>query len=108
MSDLDRQRCLFHPRREAVARCPGCGRYFCRECITEHRGRVICAACLNGAADGAGTDRKLWRRVVRPLQCGLGVLLVWMCFYYLGQSLIAIPSRFHDGSVWTKIAADGR
>ncbi|MBT8374528.1 MAG: rhomboid family protein, partial [Deltaproteobacteria bacterium] len=35
MKDLALQRCNNHGQREAVARCPKCRRYFCRECITE-------------------------------------------------------------------------
>ena len=32
MNDLLYQRCFNHVLREAVARCPECLRYFCREC----------------------------------------------------------------------------
>jgi hypothetical protein len=46
MTAVAHQRCLHHHEREAVARCPECGHYFCRECITEHDERVICASCL--------------------------------------------------------------
>ena len=49
-SNLTFQRCFNHAAREAVARCPACGHYFCRECITEHDDRVICAACLRKLA----------------------------------------------------------
>ena len=44
--NLSQQRCFNHTSREAVARCPECGRFFCRECITEHDDRVLCAVCL--------------------------------------------------------------
>ena len=44
--DLSLQRCRNHAEREAVARCPGCGHHFCRECVTEHDDRILCAACL--------------------------------------------------------------
>ena len=36
MSNLIHQRCSNHPGREAAVRCPECGRFFCRECVTEH------------------------------------------------------------------------
>jgi formylmethanofuran dehydrogenase subunit E len=39
-------RCQRHPGREAAARCPSCQQSFCRECITEHEGRMLCLACL--------------------------------------------------------------
>ena len=38
--------CKIHPAREAVARCPECSSYYCRECITEHEFRMVCASCL--------------------------------------------------------------
>lgn len=43
---LRRNRCQFHPEREAGARCPGCERHFCRECVTEQEGVVYCWPCL--------------------------------------------------------------
>ena len=46
MTALAHQRCFNHALREAAARCPGCGNFFCRECVTEHDDRVLCAACL--------------------------------------------------------------
>ncbi|MFN7139481.1 MAG: rhomboid family protein, partial [Limisphaerales bacterium] len=46
MQNLTQQHCLNHFTREAAARCPECKQFFCRECITEHDDRVICAGCL--------------------------------------------------------------
>ena len=46
MQNSFHQRCFNHAGREAVARCPECGQFFCRECITEHEDRVLCSACL--------------------------------------------------------------
>lgn len=40
------RRCVLHAQREAAARCPGCKRFYCRECITEHDGKVLCSGCL--------------------------------------------------------------
>jgi hypothetical protein len=48
MQDITQQRCLNHMLREAVARCPECSRFFCRECITEHEDKVLCASFENG------------------------------------------------------------
>ena len=42
---ISQARCGNHAGREAVARCPECRGFFCRECITEHEGRLICAQC---------------------------------------------------------------
>ncbi|MEW6306681.1 MAG: rhomboid family protein [Verrucomicrobiota bacterium] len=97
---LTSQRCLHHSQREAVARCPECHQFFCRECITEHDDRVICAACLRKLVK-AETSRKHWLRyVTRAAQLGGGVLLCWVMFYGLGRILISIPADFHEGTVW--------
>jgi hypothetical protein len=56
---VSEQRCRNHAVRTAAGRCPGCHFFYCRECITEHDGRMLCAACvqkqfLKDASDGAG------------------------------------------------------
>ena len=101
MSNLTHQRCFNHVGREAAARCPGCTRYFCRECITEHEDRVLCTACLAkiSAAD-MGQRRRAMRSVTRVIQLGLGLLLAWFFFFAVGETLQRIPDEFHDGSVW--------
>ena len=43
-------RCLFHPLREASARCPHCGGTFCRECVTDEEGKLACPPCLRRLA----------------------------------------------------------
>lgn len=49
-SGLRHSRCLFHPLREAAARCPHCGGTFCRECVTDEEGRLACPPCLRRLA----------------------------------------------------------
>ena len=100
MPTLASQRCLNHSSREAVARCPECGLFFCRECITEHDDRVICAACLKKLAlQEARPPRRrlnLW-----PVAQGAGGLVIaWFVFYVVGRVVLAIPDEFHDESVW--------
>jgi uncharacterized paraquat-inducible protein A len=99
-SSLAHQRCFNHAQREAVARCPECGRFFCRECVTEHEDRVVCASCLTKLAVGAGNDRKRLVVVFRVLECGASLALLWLMFYLLGQGLLALPSSFHEGTLW--------
>jgi len=97
---LARQRCTHHASREAAARCPECRRYFCRECITEHEDRVICASCLKQLV-GKKTGRLHPLRSLGTMTCLItGFLTLWLCFYALGQMLLAIPTSFHDGAVW--------
>ncbi len=98
--DLAYQKCFNHSRREAAARCPECGRYYCRECVTEHEDRVVCASCLarlTGSQEERGLRLGL---VVRLAQCAVGFLALWLFFYVLGQGLLALPSSFHEGEVW--------
>ena len=100
MPALTHQRCLNHEFREAVARCPECRQFFCRECITEHDDRVICAACLRRLARPAPRRRFHWTSALIVGECLAGVLTVWLFFYMAGRSLLAIPDSFHEGTVW--------
>jgi hypothetical protein len=102
MEDLTHQRCFNHLLREAVARCPQCRRYFCRECVTEHEDRVLCANCLNASADTntGGTGRL--SGIMRVVHFVLGTILLWVFFYHLGQLLLSLPSAFHEGTLWEK------
>ncbi len=92
---IAQERCFNHASREAVARCPECGRTFCRECISEHDDRVICAYCLRHLSKKAGRRYRLVG-LVRFVQILMGVLLLWSSFYLLGKALLSIPSSFHE------------
>lgn len=93
MTALVHQRCQNHPAREAVSRCPSCKRFFCRECVIDHEGRLSCAGCLAKLSAPAASKRNL-----AGLRWGaaalLGLLLGWMCFYYAGAAMARIPSDF--------------
>lgn len=105
MNGAVQEKCFHHRQREAVARCPECRRFFCRECITEHDDRVVCASCLQAASTDA-TQRKIrWASLTVPLQFCVGLLLVWLVFYGLGRILTAIPADVHAGS-WTETAEE--
>jgi hypothetical protein len=97
---LTLQRCIHHPGREAAARCPECGRFFCRECITEHEDRVICADCLKRISRAGQKRRDRFAWFGRMLWPSLGILLAWFFFYEIGRGLAAIPSSFHSGTLW--------
>ncbi|MFH1091233.1 MAG: rhomboid family protein [Pseudomonadota bacterium] len=100
MENLHRQRCFNHPLREAVARCPGCGRFFCRECVTEHEDRVLCARCLARIYRPGSARKRPFRFLIRLVQAGLGLWITWGFFYYLGRALLALPTSFHEGTIW--------
>lgn len=98
---LHTRRCLRHPVREAVAQCPACGGAFCRECVVEHDGRVLCADCLARAAAAAASARPpRFTALGRAVAAAAGGLVLWLCFYELGALLLKIPPGFHDGTVW--------
>ncbi len=107
---LSRQRCVLHVQREAAARCPACSRFYCRECVTEHEGRFLCATCLR--ARSAAVDPKdpavgRWRRAVfiggrRGTAFVLSLGLLWWAFQLFGQMLARLPASFHEGTVWGK------
>ncbi|HWB59983.1 MAG TPA: rhomboid family protein [Chthoniobacteraceae bacterium] len=99
-STLAAQRCHFHIGREAVARCPECKRFFCRECITEHDDRLICASCLQKLAVKKSGVRGKFGAVGGVFLCVLGILVAWVFFYSMGQLVLMLPSNFHEGTVW--------
>ena len=94
-------RCLHHPAREAVARCPECREFYCRECITEHDDRVICSACLKKLVAPAARPRRSFSAVLRPMALLGGLLTAWFFFYLIGHWATQIPSTFHSGSLWS-------
>jgi hypothetical protein len=100
MQNLVQQRCFNHVQREAVARCPECRGFFCRECITEHEDRVVCAACLRKLARLPLTRRPAFVKAARLAQAALGVLIVWFFFFLIGEGLLALPDSFHEGTLW--------
>ena len=102
MAVLVSQRCLHHALREAVARCPECGQFFCRECITEHDDRVICAACLQRVAVQKTAHRRRFGPLLRVVAAGGGLLVAWVFFFILGRLLVNIPAEYHEGTVWQR------
>ena len=100
MTRLLHQTCFNHATREAVARCPGCSRFYCRECVTEHDDRVICAACLKKLAHTPLLGRPVIARLFQWTQCLACGVLLWFFFYFIGETLASMPSKFHEGSLW--------
>jgi hypothetical protein len=100
MKDLSFQRCFNHAGREAVARCPECGQFFCRECITEHDDRVVCAACLKLLTRKPLLQRFALTGLFRLAQGALGLLVAWFFFFLIGAALLRIPDSFHEGTLW--------
>ncbi|HYR57364.1 MAG TPA: rhomboid family protein [Chthoniobacteraceae bacterium] len=100
MSAVASQRCFNHLTREAVARCPECRHFYCRECITEHDDRVICATCLKKLAAAARETRRARWNLWPVAQIGAGLFIAWFIFYCAGLHLLALPAQFHDDKLW--------
>jgi len=98
--DLASRRCANHWQREAAARCPACARYYCRECVTEHEDRLLCASCLRKQTYSEKEHSRPILVLVRAFQLFVGILLLWIFFYYLGQALLLMPDEFHEGTLW--------
>jgi len=99
MQALSRKRCFNHSDREAVALCLNCQRFFCRECVTEHHDRVLCAACLSAPAMEKTRKNRLSVFFKACLFLSLFILL-WLFFYSTGQLLLKLPHAFHEGTLW--------
>ncbi len=91
-------RCFHHAARPAAARCPECRRPFCRECVTEHRGRVLCLDCLTRLTAASRPRSPGWIAVGWTLRALAGLVLVWLWFIALGRFLVRLPAAVHDGS----------
>ena len=100
MQNLTHQRCFNHATREAVARCPECRQCFCRECVTEHEDRVLCAACLKKLTRTSDAKRSALLGLWRVAQCAFSVLIAWFFFFLIGEALLSLPDSFHEGTVW--------
>ncbi len=101
MQTLTKQKCFNHQGREAAARCPECGRNFCRECVTEHKGRVLCSSCINGLLDSSKEKKARFNRFKQIFLFLAGITVTWMFFYYFGRILLSLPVSFHEGTLWT-------
>ncbi len=99
MPDLSELRCFNHGSREAAARCLKCGRVFCRECVSEHEDRIVCARCLGRLV---GTRSRRSGSIIRHIGgwgfAFAGVVLAWFFFHTVGRILLRIPTSFHDGT----------
>jgi len=103
MKNIQKQKCFNHSAREAAARCPACNRYYCRECVTEHEDRVLCALCLKKSSIDQDKQTKRGTWIVQPCIFCFGVILIWLFFFYLGDLLLSLPADFHVGTIWKNL-----
>lgn len=102
------QRCWNHTGREAVAKCPECSRFYCRECIVEHDSIVICSACLARTTVAVEKPRRRVNLapVLNVAAALLGLVVVWIVFFSAGRLLLQIPDKFHSGTMWQRTFSD--
>src|SRR5262249_32676582 len=74
--------CLFHPLREAAARCPHCGGTFCRECVTDEEGKLACPPCLRRMARPLASKPTAARRF-RQFLSGVAALALLTTIFFL-------------------------
>ena len=77
-----------------------CRHYFCRECVTEHDDRLLCAVCLRKASQKTGARRHPFRALARAVFALGGLLTATLFFYFVAQALLLIPAAWHDGTLW--------
>jgi hypothetical protein len=100
IENLSTRRCARHPEREAAARCPSCAGFFCRECIVEHEGRLLCTSCLARETASAKARLAKWAGARRHLELAAAALAAVLVFYGIGSILLNVPPEFHEGTIW--------
>lgn len=93
-------RCWNHEAREAVCRCPGCSRGFCRECVAEHEERLLCAACLRAAVQARPATPGN-RLVARMALAVAGLLLAWVVLFLIGEAILTYTGRLEQ-TTWMR------
>jgi hypothetical protein len=87
------QHCWNHEAREAACRC---GRSYCRECVSEHEGRLLCAACLTLVVARSEQTNGGLGKLAPPGMIAGGILLAWLIYWAAGASLIGLIRRLEQ------------
>jgi hypothetical protein len=91
MSAVVMHRCFLHDAREAAGRCKDCARFFCRECVTDYDGRILCASCIRARVSAVNLGSEGRRRFPALFRNGLAalsaLLIAWATFYLAGVIL---------------------
>ncbi|MBF0225239.1 MAG: rhomboid family protein [Desulfobacterales bacterium] len=93
-------RCFNHNDREAVAKCLECMNFFCRECVTEHDDRLLCALCIEKLTKSKEHIKYKFPNLKCLFKFLLGMGIIWIFFFYLGRLILNLPEAFHEGSIW--------
>lgn len=94
MTAFAAKRCFVHPGREAASFCMACRRPFCRECVTEHDGRLTCASCIAKLDTAESRRTQRFARLGTATSVLAAVAFSWLFFYMLGRACLLVePSR---------------
>ncbi len=88
MTTFIRRRCFIHPSREAASLCVECRRSFCRECVVEHDGRLVCGPCLERLRPAASSGSRRFAGLASAASMVGAILLCWIAFYLAGRVLL--------------------
>ena len=59
-------KCVYHPERDAIGTCVGCGKFICSECVVEHDGKNYCKYCMSKLYkeldDKSRTEKDKWEQ----------------------------------------------
>lgn len=91
-----------------MARCSTCGGFYCRECVVDHAGRLVCATCLAKTAVASAKEKpkRSFARVRSGVTIAASVLVLWVLFYTIGSLLLSVPPDFHEGTIWQRVGGE--
>ena len=99
---LKNRRCFNHADREASARCPVCQNDFCRECITEHKGKMLCVNCLKESTQKKQNKKKIFAPVFYILLLAITVIIIFLCFVNMGRGIAFREINKHENASFKK------
>ena len=76
--------------------CVECRRAFCRECVVDHDGRLICAACLARLRAPAARGSRALQQTLSSAGLAVTLLLCWIVFYMAGRLLMTAEPAHHS------------
>lgn len=76
-----------------------CNRPFCKECLTEHDGRLTCASCLKRMAPLVAVRGAWKKRLAAPAMLIAALLGSWFFFYAAGSWLEMTSAPAAPGKV---------
>ena len=74
-----------------------CSRFYCRECVIDHDGRLTCASCLQQAIGPQSAKSRQLAFVRTAVLAIIGLFVIWFSFYSLGRALLLLPTNLTEG-----------